>query len=280
MRLHTRLASIVGYSVTFLAAQAFAAASNVPSLPTAGHFSLTPSAGTAFTVGGDFVKSGSVTYGGAGTIGGNAVVGTLTVSAPSQDFSDVYDLPMELGLSGNYGITDSDEISLTPHWLHADGKTFTAGTVSAAGTINGVAFAGAASFNGKLSNYSEYGLEAGYRHFFDISASGFHPYLGAMLGAVHNNSVKLDLSETDGTAIAGGIPFYNSGWTWDTGLQAGFRYDVNSSVALGLETGIRYTADLSSNHSAFTGDGGTIDNVNNGGSRFEIPVSVGATIKF
>jgi len=280
MRLQTLRAALLGSAISITAAQALAASAGVPSLPTAGEFSLTPSGGTDFTIGGDFVKSGSVTYGGAGTIGGLAVTGTFTVSAPSQTFSNVYSNPVDLGISANYGLSNYDELSLTPHWRHADGKTFNAGSVSAAGTINGVAFAASAPFNGQFSNYNEYGLDANYKRFFDTSYASFHPYLGVVLGAVHNDAVKLDLSTTSGIQIANGVPFYGSGWTWDTGLQVGFRYDVLASTAVGLETGIRYTGDLKSNHTAFQGDGGTIDGVNTGGSRWDIPVMLGVTVKF
>ena len=63
-------------------------------------------------------------------------------------------------------------------------------------------------------------------------------------------------------------------------MQAGFRYDVSSSVALGLETGLRYTGDLKRDHTSFKNDGGTIDSVNSGGSRWDIPLMGGVTVKF
>jgi hypothetical protein len=103
--------------------------------------------------------------------------------------------------------------------------------------------------------------------------------LGGSLGLVHFDAVKVDLSY-NGTPIANGVHFFDSGWTWDAGLQAGVRYDVAPAVAVGVETGIRYVGDLKADHTDLAGDGGNIDSVNSGGSRWDIPVIVGLTAKF
>jgi hypothetical protein len=279
MRLHCSALALLLASSCLIAAPALAAP-GVPSLPTAGGFSVTPNVGTDFTVGGDFVKSGSDSITGSGTFGGVTVTGTGTLSVGSQKFNDVYNTPIQLGISANYGLSDYDEVSLTPRWFHAEGKNFDAATASFTGTINGVAVSGSAPIQGQFSNYNEYGADAGYKHFFNtpLSAS-FHPYLGAMLGVEYNNSVSVNLS-SNGTPIANNVGFYSSGWTWDTGLQAGFRFDVAPAVAIGLETGIRYTGDLKSDHSALTGAGGNIDSVNSAGNRWDIPLLFGVTVKF
>jgi hypothetical protein len=278
MRFHHSTLALLLASSCLITAPALAA-SGVPSLPTAGGFSVTPSVGTNFTVGGDFVKSGSDSVTGSGTFSGVNVTGTGTLSVNSQKFNDVYNTPIQVGLSANYGLSNHDEVSLTPRWLHADGKSFDAVTASFTGTINGVAVSGSAPIQGQFNNYNEYGIDAGYKRFFDTPLPSFHPYLGALLGIDHTNSINVSLSY-NGTPIANDIGFYNSGWTWDTGLQAGFRFDVAPAVAVGLETGIRYTGNLKSNHSALTGDGGNIDSVNSGGNRWDIPLLLGVTVKF
>ncbi len=120
---------------------AFADPAAVPSLPSPGQFSLTPTAGTVFNVGGDFVKSGSQSISNASLFGAT-VTGTSTFSVSSRSFHDVYDVPIDLGVAANYGLTDADEVSARLHYLHATGKSFNALNATTAGTINGVAFAG------------------------------------------------------------------------------------------------------------------------------------------
>ena len=167
------------------------------------------------------------------------VTGTTVFSANGHKFNDVYDLPYQFGLSGNYGLTNSDEVSANVHYLHASGKSSNALNVTSSGTFNGVAFAGGAAFQGQFNDYEEYGLDGNYRHFFDTPVEKLHPYIGGLVGLKHNNGINLDLSY-NGTPVLTGIKFYNSGWTYNAGLEAGFRFDVASNVALGLETGILY----------------------------------------
>jgi hypothetical protein len=280
MKTHTLKAWLVGATLAVAAIPAaHADSATVPSLPTAGKYSLTPNIGTDFTVGGDFVKSGSQAVSNSSVFGA-AVTGTTTFSVNSRKFSDVYDRPIQLGISGNYGLSNQDEVSAGLRYLHAQGKTFNALNVTSAGTINGVAFAGNAALQGDFGNYNEYGLDAGYRHFFEPVASGFHPYIGGILGLKHNNSVDIDLSYNS-TTIANGIKFYESGWAWAAGLEAGFRYDIASSVALGLATGIRYEGNLRQDSTDInSASAGGLANVNNGGNRWDIPAVVGLTVKF
>ena len=261
-----------------LLASTSAHAVSIPSLPAAGKFSVTPSIGTAFTVGGDFVKSGAETVAGSGTFGGTTVTGSGTITVGSKSFDDVYNTPISLGLAGNYGLTNSDSVSLEFNWLHADGKTFDAGTSSFNGTINGVAVTASGAFQAKFDNYNEARLALGYRHFISLSNSSIHPFIGASFGGAHTDSIGVDLSE-GGTNI-GKIAFFGSGWTLTGGLEAGARVDFSPSLAVGLATGVRYTDKLSSNHSDLTGDAGTIDSVNSGGSRWDIPVMLEVTKSF
>jgi len=288
MKYTTSLRALLGFSIALAVAPAFAAPTQttpppapvtVPSLPVAGEFSISPSVGTAFNVSGDFVKSGSDSVSNT-SIFGAAVTGTTVFSVSSKDFNDAYDLPINVGIAGNYGLTNQDEVSLGLRWMHAESKSFDALDVTSAGTINGHAFAGNASFQGQFNNYNEFGLEGGYKHFFDVSHTDFHPYLGGLIGAKYNDSVKLDLSY-NGTPIINGMRFYDSGFSWSAGLLAGFRYDVATSVAFGLETGIRYEGDLKQNTADInTASAGGVASVNGGGSRWDIPVMIGLTAKF
>lgn len=256
----------------------------VPGLLRAGALSVTPDVGTALNVGGDFVTSGSQSFTGSTSLfNGPAappitVTGTAVISVPARSFGDVYDTPFQLGASVNYGLSDHDEISGRFRWLHADADVFDAMNVSATVTINNRTVSAGGTLQGQFSNYDEEGLELGYRHFFDMSWAGFHPYLGALVGAKYNNAVSLNLLH-QGTVIASGIHFYGSGISVSTGLSAGFRYDVASNVALGLETGIRYEGTLERDNSSLSGSGG-LSNINSGGDRWDIPVVAGATIRF
>jgi hypothetical protein len=205
---------------TILTAMIFAAASagpamaqmGVPGLPKAGALSVTPDVGTAITVGGEFVNSGSRSFAGSTSLfSGPAappitVTGTATLTVPSRSFSDVYDTPIQVGASVNYGLSDHDELSGRFRWLHADADTFNAMNVSASVTVNNRTASAGTSLQGTFSNYDEEGLALGSRHFFDTSWAGFHPYVGAPVGAKYNDAISLNLM-VQSTTIASGIHF-------------------------------------------------------------------------
>lgn len=266
------------------AGPALAQQTGVPALPKAGAVTVTPDVGTIVNVGGAFVTSGSKSVTGTTSLfNGPAapsvtVVGAATLTVPSRTFGQVYDTPIQLGASVNYGLSDHDEISGRFRWLHADADIFNALNVSATVTVNGRTVSGGSTLQGQFSNYDEEGLEFGYRHFFDSSWPGFHPYVGALAGAKYNSAVSLELLH-QGTTIASGIHFYGSGLSLSSGVSAGFRYDLASNVALGLETGLRYEGTLDRDTSSLGSSGG-LSTVNQGGDRWDFPIIAGAIIRF
>lgn len=262
-------------ALTVMTGQAMAAGTQgsvgVPSLPSKGHFSVTPDAGTAFNVGGDFVKSDSQNWNNI-TIGGQAIT-TTNVAIKSQSFSDVYDAPIVAGLSVGYGLSDRDEVSAVFRYMHASAKSFTAMHVNGTGTFGANSYTDT-DLNGKFSDYSEYGLEGNYRHFFALGgAKSFHPYVGGLLGVKRTGDVTLDVTDPSGNAVMSGVKFYKSGFSWSSGLELGFRYDVSKNLAVGLETGFRIEGNLEQ-------DNTELHSVNTGGNRWDIPVQVGLTYKF
>jgi len=258
-------------AMTVLSGSAMAAGGQssvgVPSLPSQGHFSVTPEVGTAFNVGGEFIKGDSQSWN--GTIAGQAATANVVVTGRS--FSDVYDDPIVAGLSVGYGLSDHDEVSAVFRYEHASAKSFTAMSIN--GTVGGTTFTNQ-DVNGKFNDYNEYGLEGNYRHFFALgSTKSFHPYVGGLIGVKRTGDVDLDLTGASGNAVLSDVKFYKAGFSWSSGLEMGFRYDVTKNLALGLETGFRIEGNLEQDNS-------DLSKVNSGGNRWDIPVQVGLTYKF
>ena len=262
-------------AMTVLSGSAMAAGGQssvgVPSLPSKGHFSVTPEGGTNFNVGGEFVKSDTQYWDGV-TIGGQAMTAT-SVSVKSESFSDVYEAPIVAGLSFGYGLSDRDEVSAVLRYMHASAKSFTALHVNGTGTFGANTYTDT-DLNGKFSDYSEYGLEGNYRHFFALgSGKSFHPYVGGLIGVKRTGDINLDVTDQSGNAVLSGAKFYKAGFSWSSGLEVGFRYDVTKNLALGLETGFRIEGNLQENNDE-------LSKVNSAGNRWDIPVQVGLTYKF
>lgn len=274
------VAAMASAAIIASASPIFAQTSSPPGLPTAGKFSIQPDIGTAFNVGGDFVKSGSQTFAVAGTVLGQALSATAVFAAPKHSFGDVYDTPIQLGLGANYGLTDQDELYGRVRWLHADATSFNAMTITLTGTFAGQAFAGATNITGKFTDYNEYGVDLGWRHFFNVGVAGLHPFAGVIAGIKQNEDVKLSLS-AGSTAIINKIGFYASGISMIGGVSLGARYDVASNIAVGLETGFRYESKLQQDTTGINaGSAGALSAVNGGGERWDIPVVASVTIRF
>lgn len=245
-------------------------------LPSEGKFSVSPMAGTSFTVGGDFVNAAEETFAVAGTIGGAAFSVNIGFKTEERDFGDVYDQPIVVGLGLNYGLSSNGEVFGSFRYVHAGGDKFDALNVTAAGTIDGTAFAIGAVLTGEFDSYNEFGVDVGYRHFFNPGQK-FRPFVSIGAGLKRVDDSDLDLT-FNGTSVAK-IKFFDSAITYTVGLGLGFRYDMAKGVAVGLETGIRYEGDLDDDDTDLTGLG-SFENVNDDGNRLEIPLMARVTIEF
>lgn len=247
----------------------------VRSLPQQGKWSVAPSIGTEFNVGGNFVNSASESA--SGTLLGGTLSATITATTDKKDFNDVYDMPVVAGLGFNYGISNNSEAFGNLRYTHAGSKEFDAINLSATVTYAGTTVTGGGTIRGEFDDYSAMGGEIGYRHFFD-AGSGFRPFVSGAVGLKHVSSINLDL-KYGGATIIKDVRFYDDSWTGTGALGVGFRYDVSPGIALGFETGIRYEGDLSENNKD-VGTTGSYSKVNDAGNRWEIPLMVSANIAF
>lgn len=251
----------------------------LPSLPLADHLSITPNVGTDVTVGGAFYKGEPGGVSGAGSLFGAAISGPTTLSSHTSSFDQVFTQPAQLGINLNYGLSNRDEASLGFTWFHASGKQFDMFTSSSAVTWGNQPIAAGSVIRGQFSHDDEFGLEAGYRHFFDVGDwAGFHPYIGAMLGMKRVENIELTLRTQSGDPIATDIHFYNAGLIGDAGMTFGLRYDIGQLLALGIESGFRYEGPLNPNKTYFNGT--EFQGMNSAGDRWEIPALLTLTAKF
>jgi hypothetical protein len=252
------------------------ARNGIRSLPEKGKMSIAPALGTSFTVGGDFINNAAETLVTADTIFGLTINVTIGLEAPSQDFSDVFDQPVTAGLGVNYGLSSSSEVFGALRRTRARSNQFDALNVTAAGTLDGTAFALSAAIQGNFDDYEDFGLEVGYRHFFNPS-NKFKPFVSVVGGLKRVSSMDLDLLSGGASIVK--LKFYDSSVAVTAGLNVGFRYDVSDGVAIGLETGVRYEGNLSDDDTDLAGVG-SFENVNDDGDRVEIPVMVHVVISF
>lgn len=274
--------------VTALVAFNATAANSVRQLPEKGKFSVTPEVGTFFNRDGKYVNgdatTGIVGDSGFPQIGGIVVSPGLRAKAENQGFDDVFDTPLSVGLTLNYGLSSHSEVFGRLQYTQASAQKFdlltfrTAGFINA-GPVNGnsppiapIPVAVGDVVRGEFDDYEEYGLDIGYRYFFK-SDNRFKPFASISGGVRFVDSLKLDYIAPTGESI-GKANFYDDSTVFAMGIGVGFRYEVSPTVAFGIESGVSYQDKLDDEDLG----GGGLGGLNHGGDRLQIPLYVGLNI--
>lgn len=265
------------------------AASNVRQLPAKGQFSVTPELGTFYDREGKLVD-GDATVAEVGSsgfpqIGGIVVSPGLTAKAEDQGFDDAFDMPVIVGLTINYGLSSSSEVFARLQYTQASADTFDLLTFRSAGFINAGPVSGDPPafapipvavgdvVKAEFDDYEEYGIDLGYRHFF-VTGNHFKPFVSISGGVRIVEALDLEYFAPTGVSIGTGS-FYDDSTVLSAGLGVGFRYEVSPTVAVGLETGVNYQGQLDDEDLG----GGGLDDLNDGGRRWQYPLYLGVNIQ-
>ena len=206
----------------------------------------------------DLELSGNVHEGGSGT------VLALPTSVEAKSFVDVYDPSFRAQASVGYGIGPRSEVFLRGSYYKMSSNTLQVGTV--------------ADFplNADFADYEEWGAELGYRFYFKADQP-FKPYFALAGGLRFVSELPSTLTVPAAGVVLSDVPFYDSSTVGVFGGDLGFAYDLNDSVALGIEAGVRYqTAPGELEGLAGTG----LETINDTGSRWSLPVLATITLRF
>jgi len=206
-------------------------------------FGLEAGVGTSFALGGDFVGAkaagpASDGFGNPDLTGGTT--GARVVSAqPAVTYGDAFSEAVELGLAATYDVGPNTTVLGRFGYAEANGRSVNIGTVTEGGQTGDLI----ASF----SDLETYTVEGGVRQYvggFNNGLTGLRPYVGASAGFAYNNDVDVIQSST---AFANGsdpaIQLIDSGWNPTASAVVGAEWQVANSVAIGVESGIRWQDD-------------------------------------
>ena len=206
----------------------------------------------------DIELSGNVHEGGTGT------VLSLPTTVEAKSFGDVYDPGFRGQASIGYGIGPRNEVFLRGSYYKMASETLQVGTVA------GLAL------NADFADYEEWGAELGYRYYFKADQA-LKPYMAAVAGLRFVGALPSTFSVPAAGVVLSDVPFYDSSTVGVFGGDLGFAYDLNDSVALGIEAGLRYQTGLSD----LEGLAGTgLEPINDVGSRWSVPVLATVTFRF
>lgn len=209
--------------------------------------------------------------GGTGLTGDDVPV-VPGVAATDQSMSDLFDTGMRYELGGSYAMSPNRKVTLMGSYAKADGKAADIGTI------------GGAAVTGNLTDYERYGIEAGLRQYFMPSRApivkSVRPYVEARVGAARVSAISLENAIQAGAAVNGGtVPLYEETWVPTGAGLVGIEAPIFKRATLALESGIRYSGAPNSDES-FLGVGHSLNEINNGGSSWTVPVMLRGRYRF
>jgi hypothetical protein len=210
-----------------------------------GRWSVTLSGGTAVPTGGEFHE------GGRGTVLGLPTI----VDAKNND--DIFDPGVDWRAGVGYGVSRSVEIFGEFAWKRADASELSVGNVASL------------DLRAAFGDYTSYGVDAGMRFHFAPDAR-VAPYLSGVAGFRRVEAIPGTFSVPAAGVTLLDTPFFDDSVVPVFGGGAGVLFAATPRISFGLEAGLRYHTDLTD----IEGLAGTgLENLNDAGSRWSVPVS-------
>jgi hypothetical protein len=212
------------------------------------------------SIGWDNSISGDFLTGGIGTLQG------APVAIQKQTWDDVYGTGLLFNATIGYALGEMSELR----------AGFTYQSTGSDDTLSMGTYRGG-PLTASFDNYDAWGLDFGYRRYVAPSAARWRPYAAASLGFGRVGAIDVSVAQTAANFGATNVAFYDSNAAVTFGINGGALYRLTDRVSLDARLGLRYVSGLGEvENSAFSG----LDDVNDGSSRWTLPLTVGAKVRF
>lgn len=231
---------------------AFAQAAPSTAAPGTSPWSIEASIGWDNSVSGDFLS------GGIGTFGGQPI------AISQQGWDDVFGTGVMFNTTLGYALGEFSELRGGFTW-------------QSTGTNDNqvIGLLGGQPLTVNFDDYKAWALDLGYRQYFAERVERWRPYVGGTIG--FGLLQDIDAAFTAGNVVATNTLFYEGNGTLVLGVNGGVLYRFTDRLALDGRLGLRYTSGLSDvNDALFTG----LEDVNDGSSRWTLPITVGLRVQF
>lgn len=219
-----------------------------------GTFSVALRGGLETTVNGDLHDSGR------GTVLG------LATSVDAKSFNDVYGGFGMLRFGGGvgYGVTNNLEVIANVSYARGSADRLQVGTVA------GLAL------NAEFADYEDLTVEGGLR--LHLTTSGpLEPYINVVGGVRRVSAIPSTFTVPAANVTLADTPFYDDSTVPVFGGDLGLAVKLNPNVSLGGEVGLRWQGGLT-DLEGLRGTG--LENLNDVGQRWSLPVSAVLSIRF
>jgi hypothetical protein len=209
-----------------------------------GQWSVTATFGATIPAGGEFHE------GGRGTVLG------LATTVDAKTYSDIFDPGFAWRAGVGYGVGRAVEIIGDFSWENSSASELSVGNVA---TLD---------LRAAFADYTSYGLEGGMRFHLAPGAS-VAPYISAVAGVRWVEAIPGTFSVPAANVTLADTPFFDDSVVPVFGGDFGILFG-SSRVRFGVEAGLRYHTDLT-DIEGLRGTG--LENLNDAGSRWSVPIS-------
>jgi hypothetical protein len=210
-----------------------------------GRWSATFTGGAALPAGGEFHE------GGRGTVLG------LPTGVEAKTNGDIFDPGIGWRAGVGYGVSRKVEVFGDFVWGRAEASELSVGNVASL------------DLRAAFGDYTSYGMDGGMRYHF-VPGARVAPYVSALAGFRRVEAIPGTFSVPAASVTLSDTPFFADSTVPVFGGDGGVLFAVSSRLSLGIEAGVRYHTDLSE----IEGLAGTgLENLNDAGSRWSVPIS-------
>jgi hypothetical protein len=183
----------------------------------------------------------------------------LPVTAQGLSWRGAYGSAFRGAASLSYGVASRVEV------FGRGGRYAMEGASAPIGSASGL------QMTAQLGRYEEWTAEAGARYFV-TGGSRWQPYVALTAGARFLSAVPVTLAVPDARLEARDLPLFDKSTVAVFGLDGGVARRLSGRLAVGLEIGLRYQTAPAGLDSGLAGSG--LEVMNDGGSRWSLPVSL------
>lgn len=193
------------------------------------------------------------------------------------DFNDAFGRSTDYQLGLSYAVTDTVEVTAALNYSKATGNTIEVGNVSAVDPITA-----------DIDDLETYGGEVGVRKYFrnktfaHLLSPAVSPYIGANIGIKHVKSIGAQFSSTGfpgaGLPASFHAELYQDDYVPTGQITVGAEWRATRNFAIGLETGVRYTGELSDGNTVLSDVGW--EEAQGDTKNISIPVTLRGRFKF
>lgn len=219
-----------------------------------GKVSITLKGGLETAVNGDLHEGGS-----------GSVLG-LPASVEARSWNDVYGAFGVVRFGGGVGYGVSDNVEVIGNLTYGRGSA----DLLQVGTVAGLAL------NAEFADYEDFTVEGGLRLHL-AAARAFDPYVNIVGGIRLVSAIPSTFSVPAAGVTLADTPFYDDSTVGLFGGDFGIAFNLGRNVSLGGEVGLRWQGALQD----IEGLAGTgLENLNDGGQRWSLPVSAVLNFRF